>query len=58
MNERRVKEVCRFCGGDKLTMREDDKIKIICLICGKDFEACRESDFHRFHKTETNWYGA
>ena len=54
-SERRIKEVCKYCGGDKLKMQKNDTIVIICQVCGKDFEACRESDFHKFHKVADAW---
>jgi hypothetical protein len=50
MTERRVKEVCIYCGGEKLRFADNGEIRIICLICGKDFKAQRSIDISEFHK--------
>ena len=49
MNERRVKEHCKYCGGEPMTWKYQDVLKKVCLICGKEFEARREEDSHRFN---------
>jgi hypothetical protein len=54
-NERRNKEVCKFCGGEELRFQDGKELKIICLICGKDFEACRESDLHKFNEVRDSY---
>jgi len=48
--ERREKDRCPHCNGEKMTWRSGRKLKIICLICGHEFDARREEDLHKFHK--------